>query len=127
MFDVGHLRGAAPANPPHHSLYFVPEEKCSWLTATRGTIGIKTYYLADGSAMHPISTSDLWLTDQVDYRRYRLRKGKAALRSEETKGLTFEFPIRRVKPTKTSQANNIQCSAARTKQPITETQECSFN
>jgi bisphosphoglycerate-dependent phosphoglycerate mutase len=48
---------------------------------------LRTFYLADGSAMIPVATSDPRLTDQVDYRRYRLRKRKAVLRSEEAKGL----------------------------------------
>jgi Ca2+-dependent lipid-binding protein len=49
---------------------------------------LSTFYFADGSAMLPVATSDLRLTDKVDYRRYRLRKRKAVLRSEESKGLT---------------------------------------
>jgi hypothetical protein len=49
---------------------------------------LRTFYLADGSAMLPVATSDSRLTDQVDYRRYRLKKRKALLRSEEAKGLT---------------------------------------
>jgi hypothetical protein len=44
-------------------------------------------YLADVSAMLPVATSDPRLTDQVDCRRYRLRKRKDVLRSEEAKGL----------------------------------------
>jgi hypothetical protein len=50
---------------------------------------LRTFYLADGSAMIPVATSDPRLTDQVDYRRYRLRKRKAVLRSEEAKGLIW--------------------------------------
>jgi Ca2+-dependent lipid-binding protein len=46
---------------------------------------LRTFYLADGSAMLPVATSDPRLTDQVDYRRYRLRKRKSVLRSEEAK------------------------------------------
>jgi hypothetical protein len=38
--------------------------------------------------MLPVATSDLRLTDQVDHRRYRLRKRKSVLRSGEAKGLT---------------------------------------
>jgi hypothetical protein len=38
---------------------------------------LRTFYLADGSAMLPVATSDPWLTDQVEYRRYRLRKRKS--------------------------------------------------
>jgi hypothetical protein len=38
--------------------------------------------------MLPVATSDPRLTDQVDYRRYRLRKRKAVLRLEEANGLT---------------------------------------
>jgi hypothetical protein len=53
-----------------------------------GNSTLRTFYLADGSAMLPVATSDPRLTDQVDYRRYRLRKRKAVLRSEEAKGLT---------------------------------------
>jgi Ca2+-dependent lipid-binding protein len=49
---------------------------------------LRTFHLADGSVMLPVVTSDPRLTDQVDYRRYRLRKRKAVLRSEEAKGLT---------------------------------------
>jgi hypothetical protein len=49
---------------------------------------LRTFYLADGSAMLPVATSDPRLTDQVDYRRYRLRNSKAVMRSEEAKGLT---------------------------------------
>jgi hypothetical protein len=49
---------------------------------------LRTFYLTDVSAMLPVATSDPRLTDQVDYRRYRLRKRKAVLRSEEAKGLT---------------------------------------
>jgi hypothetical protein len=49
---------------------------------------LRTFYLADGSALLPVATSDPSLTDQVDYRRYRLRKRKAMFRSEEAKGLT---------------------------------------
>jgi hypothetical protein len=49
---------------------------------------LRTFYLADGSAMLPGATSDPRLTDQVDYRRYRPRKRRAVLRSEEAKGLT---------------------------------------
>jgi hypothetical protein len=49
---------------------------------------LRTFYLADGSAMLPVATSDPRLTDQVDYRRYRLRKRNAVLRSEEAKRLT---------------------------------------
>jgi hypothetical protein len=48
---------------------------------------LRTFDLAHGSAMLPFSTSDPRLTDQVDYRRYRLRKRKAVLRLEEAKGL----------------------------------------
>jgi hypothetical protein len=48
----------------------------------------RTFYLADASVMLPVATSDPRLTDQVDYRRYRLRKRKAVLHSEEAKGLT---------------------------------------
>jgi hypothetical protein len=47
-----------------------------------------TFYLADGSAMLLVDTRDPRFTDQVDYRRYRLRKCKAVLRSEEAKRLT---------------------------------------
>jgi hypothetical protein len=43
---------------------------------------LRTFYLADGSAMLPIATSYPRLTEQVDYRRYRLKKRKAVLRSE---------------------------------------------
>jgi hypothetical protein len=46
---------------------------------------LRTFHLADGSAMLPVATSDPRLTDQVDYRQYRLRKRKAVLRSEEAK------------------------------------------
>jgi hypothetical protein len=42
---------------------------------------LRTFYLVDGSAILPVATSDPRLTDQVDYRRYRLRKRKAVLRS----------------------------------------------
>jgi hypothetical protein len=49
---------------------------------------LRTLYLADGSAILPVATSDPRLTDQVDYRRYRLRKRKDVLPSEEAKGLT---------------------------------------
>jgi hypothetical protein len=49
---------------------------------------LRTFYLADWSEMLPVATSDPRLTDQVDYRRYRLKKRKAVLRSEEEKGLT---------------------------------------
>jgi hypothetical protein len=49
---------------------------------------VRTFYLADGSAMRPVATNDQRLTDQVDYRRYRLRKRKAVLCSEEEKVLT---------------------------------------
>jgi hypothetical protein len=48
---------------------------------------LRTIYLADGSAMLPVATSDPRLTDQVYYRRYRLRKRKVMLRSEKAKGL----------------------------------------
>jgi hypothetical protein len=47
-----------------------------------------TLYLADGSTTLPVAISDPRLTDQVDYRRYRLRKRKAVMLSEEAKGLT---------------------------------------
>jgi aspartyl-tRNA synthetase len=40
---------------------------------------LRALYLADGSAMLPVATSDPRLTDQVDYSRYRLRKRKAVL------------------------------------------------
>jgi hypothetical protein len=46
---------------------------------------LRPLYLADGSAMRPVATSDSRLADQVDYRRYRLRKRKAVLRSKEEK------------------------------------------
>jgi hypothetical protein len=49
---------------------------------------LRTCYLADGSAMLPVATSDPRLTDQTDYTRYRLQQRKAVLRSEEAKGLT---------------------------------------
>jgi hypothetical protein len=49
---------------------------------------LRIFYLADGSAMLPVATSDPRLIDQVDYRRYRLSKRKTVLRSEEAKGLT---------------------------------------
>jgi hypothetical protein len=49
---------------------------------------LRTFYLADVSVMLSVATSDPRLTDQIDYRRYRLRKRKAVLRSEEAKGLT---------------------------------------
>jgi hypothetical protein len=49
---------------------------------------LRTLYLAYGSAMLPVATSDSRLPDQVDYRWYRLRKRKAVLSSEEAKGLT---------------------------------------
>jgi hypothetical protein len=66
----------------------------------------KAHYLADGSfvysavthidivtsyhdpstvAMRPASTSDPKLIDQVDYKRYQLRKAKTVLCSKETK------------------------------------------
>jgi hypothetical protein len=48
---------------------------------------LRTFFLADRSAMLPVTTSDPRLTDQLDYRGYRLRKRKAVLRSEEAKGL----------------------------------------
>jgi Ca2+-dependent lipid-binding protein len=46
---------------------------------------LRTFYLADESAMIPVATSDPRLTDHVDYRWYRLRERKAVLRSEEEK------------------------------------------
>jgi hypothetical protein len=49
---------------------------------------LRNFYLADVSAILPVDTSDSRLTDQVEYRRYQLRKRKAVLRSEEAKGLT---------------------------------------
>jgi hypothetical protein len=49
---------------------------------------LRTFYLADGSAMLPIATSDASFTDQVDCRQYRSRKRKIVLRSEKAKGLT---------------------------------------
>jgi hypothetical protein len=49
---------------------------------------LRTFYLANGSGMLPVATSDPRLTDQIDYRRYRLRKRKAVMRSEEAKRLT---------------------------------------
>jgi hypothetical protein len=49
---------------------------------------LRTFYLADGSTMLPVATSDPRLTDQVDYRRYRLKKRKGVLRSEKAKRLT---------------------------------------
>jgi hypothetical protein len=49
---------------------------------------LRTFYLADGSAILPVATSEPRSTDQVEYRRYRLRKRKGVLRSEEAKGLT---------------------------------------
>jgi hypothetical protein len=49
---------------------------------------LRPFYLADRSSMLPVAISDPMLIDQVDYRRYRLRKRKAVLRSEEAKGLT---------------------------------------
>jgi hypothetical protein len=52
---------------------------------------LRTFYLADGSAVLPFATSDPRLTDQVDYRRYRLRKRKAGLRSEEEKGVSKKY------------------------------------
>jgi hypothetical protein len=44
---------------------------------------LRTFYLADESAMRPVAISDPRLTDQVNHRRYRVRKRKALLRSEE--------------------------------------------
>jgi hypothetical protein len=49
---------------------------------------LRTFYFADGSDMLPVAASDPRLIDQVDNRRYRLRKRKAVLRSEEAKRLT---------------------------------------
>jgi hypothetical protein len=50
---------------------------------TMDNFTLRTFYPSDGSAMRPVSTSDPRFTDQVAYRRYRLRKCKAVLRSEE--------------------------------------------
>jgi hypothetical protein len=46
---------------------------------------LRTIYLADGSAIIPVATSDPRLTNQAYYRRYRLRKRKAVLLPEEAK------------------------------------------